>query len=163
MILYRVMSLEEFEAYKAGKTIRARNGDTVSKSRNSWRRPMICFFTSANNRAHWRPICAGNVIVALDVRNKKALERPGWGVYPDFTAAEQPGICDVLVSLMTKSPNTPCSITTSVTHICVTGVLRGAMITSALKRAASFLTCKVSMIYWRMKNERVKIHGQHRA
>lgn len=101
MILYRVMSLEEFEAYKAGKTIRARNGDTVSKSRNSWRRPMICFFTSANNCAHWRPICAGNVIVALDVRNKKALERPGWGVYPDFTAAEQPGICDVLVSLMT--------------------------------------------------------------
>lgn len=42
MILYRVMCLEEFEAYKAGKTIRARN-----------------------------------VIVALDVRNKKALERPG--------------------------------------------------------------------------------------
>ena len=81
MILYRVMSLEEFEAYKAGKTIRARNGDTVSKSRNSWRRPMICFFTSANNCAHWRPICAGNVIVELDVRNKKALERPGWGVY----------------------------------------------------------------------------------
>lgn len=101
MILYRVMSREEFEAYKAGKTIRARNGDTVSKSRNSWRRPMICFFTSANNCAHWRPVCAGNVIVALDVRNKKALERPGWGVYPDFTAAEQPGICDVLVSLMT--------------------------------------------------------------
>ena len=101
MILYRVMSLKEFEAYKAGKTIRARNGDTVSKSRNSWRRPMICFFTSSNNCAHWRPICAGNVIVALDVRNKKALERPGWGVYPDFTAAEQPGLCDVLESLMT--------------------------------------------------------------
>lgn len=101
MILYRVMSLEEFEAYKAGKTIRARNGGTVVKSRNCWRRPMICFFTSANNCAHWRPICAGNVIVALDVRNKKVLERPGWGVYPDFTAAEQPGICDVLVSLMT--------------------------------------------------------------
>lgn len=101
MILYRVMSLEEFEAYKAGKTIRARNGGSVSKSHNCWHRPMICFFTSANNCAHWRPICAGNVIVALDVRNKKALERPGWGVYPDFTAAEQPGICDVLVSLMT--------------------------------------------------------------
>lgn len=101
MILYRVMSLEEFEAYKAGKTIRARNGDTVSKSRNSWRRPMICFFTSANNCAHWRPICAGNVIVALDVRNKKSAGAPGWGVYPDFTAAEQPGICDVLVSLLT--------------------------------------------------------------
>lgn len=77
MILYRVMSPEEFGAYKAGKAIRARNGDTVSKSRNSWRRPMICFFTSANNCARWRPICAGNVIVALDVRNKKALERPG--------------------------------------------------------------------------------------
>lgn len=101
MILYRVMSLEEFEAYKAGKTIRARNNDDQYVGRNSWRRPMICFFTSANNCAHWRPICAGNVIVALDVRNKKALERPDWGVYPDFTAAEQPGICDVLVSLMT--------------------------------------------------------------
>lgn len=81
MILYRVMSLEEFEAYKAGKTIRARNGGSASKSHNCWHRPMICFFTSANNCAHWRPICA----------------------------------------------------------------------------------CKVSMIYWRMKNERVKIHGQHRA
>lgn len=77
MILYRVMSLEEFEAYKAGKTIRARNGGSASKSHNCWHRPMICFFTSANNCAHWRPICAGNVIVALDVRNKKALERPG--------------------------------------------------------------------------------------
>lgn len=34
MILYRVMSLEEFEAYKAGKTIRARNGGSASKSHN---------------------------------------------------------------------------------------------------------------------------------
>lgn len=101
MILYRVMSLEEFEAYKAGKTIRARKGGTVVKSRNCWHRPMLCFFTSPNNCAHWRPICPGNVIVALDVRNKKALERPGWGVYPDFTADEQPGLCDVLESLMT--------------------------------------------------------------
>lgn len=39
MILYRVMSLEEFEAYKAGKTIRARNGDTVSKSLNCYACP----------------------------------------------------------------------------------------------------------------------------
>lgn len=43
MILYRVMSLEEFEAYKAGKTIRAHNGGSVSKSHNCWHRPMLCF------------------------------------------------------------------------------------------------------------------------
>ena len=101
MILYRVMSLEEFKAYKAGKTIRARNGGSVSKSHNCWHRPMLCFFTSANNCAHWKPLHPGNVIVALDVRNRKALERPGWGIYPDFTTAEQPGLCDVLESLMT--------------------------------------------------------------
>lgn len=99
MILYRVMSLEEFELFRTGETIRAR--DEVSVGRNSWRKPMMCFFGTSNNCAHWWPICTGKVIAAFDVRDENLLGCKGWGIYPDFEAAEQPSLTEVLWGVLT--------------------------------------------------------------
>lgn len=66
MILYRVVSEAELAAYLKGQNIKP--GKDCVPNNNSWKRPKVCFFGTANNCAHWQPICAGHVIVKLDVR-----------------------------------------------------------------------------------------------
>lgn len=66
MILYRVVSEAELAAYLKGQNIKP--GKDCVPNNNSWKRPKVCFFGTANNCTHWQPICAGHVIVKLDVR-----------------------------------------------------------------------------------------------
>ena len=84
MILYRVVSEAELATYLKGQNIKP--GKDCVPSNNSWKRPKVCFFGTANNCAHWQPICDGHVIVKLDVQGKV---KKGWGLYPDFNTSEQ--------------------------------------------------------------------------
>ncbi len=88
MILYRVVSEAELAAYLKGQNIKP--GKDCVPNNNSWKRPKVCFFGTANNCTHWQPICAGHVIVKLDVRGTYMKIKKGWGIYPDFDAPEQP-------------------------------------------------------------------------
>lgn len=87
MILYRVVSEAELAAYLKGQNIKP--GKDCVPNNNSWKRPKVCFFGTANNCTHWQPICAGHVIVKLDVRGTYMKIKKGWGIYPDFDAPEQ--------------------------------------------------------------------------
>lgn len=87
MILYRVVSEAELAAYLKGQNIKP--GKDCVPNNNSWKRPKVCFFGTANNCAHWQPICAGHVIVKLDVRGIFMKVKKGWGLYPDFNVSEQ--------------------------------------------------------------------------
>lgn len=87
MILYRVVSEAELAAYLKGQNIKP--GKDCVPNNNSWKRPKVCFFGTANNCAHWQPICNGHVIVKLDVRGTFMKVKKGWGLYPDFNASEQ--------------------------------------------------------------------------
>lgn len=87
MILYRVVSEAELAAYLKGQNIKP--GKDCIPSNNSWKRPKVCFFGTANNCAHWQPVCNGHVIVKLDVRGTFMKVKKGWGLYPDFNASEQ--------------------------------------------------------------------------
>lgn len=87
MILYRVVSEAELAAYLKGQNIKP--GKDCIPNNNSWKRPKVCFFGTANNCAHWQPICNGHVIVKLDVRGTFMKVKKGWGLYPDFNVSEQ--------------------------------------------------------------------------
>lgn len=87
MILYRVVSEAELAAYLKGQNIKP--GKDCVPNNNSWKRPKVCFFGTANNCAHWQPICNGHVIVKLDVRGTFMKVKKGWGLYPDFNTSEQ--------------------------------------------------------------------------
>ena len=87
MILYRAVSEAELAAYLKGQNIKP--GKDCVPNNNSWKRPKVCFFGTANNCTHWQPICAGHVIVKLDVRGTYMKIKKGWGIYPDFDAPEQ--------------------------------------------------------------------------
>lgn len=84
MILYRVVSEAELAAYLKGQNIKP--GKDCVPNNNSWKHPKVCFFGTANNCAHWQPVCDGHVIVKLDVQEKV---KKGWGLYPDFNVSEQ--------------------------------------------------------------------------
>ena len=87
MILYRVVSEAELAAYLKGQNIKP--GKDCVPNNNSWKRPKVCFFGTANNCAHWQPICDGRVIIKLDVRGTFMKVKKGWGLYPDFNVSEQ--------------------------------------------------------------------------
>ena len=83
MILYRVMSKDELAAYLKGKNIKPPKKSDVALSCNSWTRPRVCFFGTANNCAHWQPMCYGLVIVKFEVADTFMKIKRGWGRYPD--------------------------------------------------------------------------------
>lgn len=89
MILYRVMSKDELAAYLKGKSIKPPKNSDVALSRNSWKRPRVCFFGTANNCAHWQPMCHGLVIVKFEVADTVAKIERGWGRYPDIARLTQ--------------------------------------------------------------------------
>ncbi len=83
MILYRVMSKDELAVYLKGKNIKPPKNSDVALSCNSWKRTRVCFFGTANNCAHWQPVCYGLVIVKFEVADTFIKIKRGWGRYPD--------------------------------------------------------------------------------
>lgn len=82
MILYRAMSWLELSKYLSGITIYP---VANIPSKNAWKgKKVLCFFGTANNAVHWAAPGTHDVIVKVDIPERRL--RKGWGIYPDLVA-----------------------------------------------------------------------------
>lgn len=82
MILYRAMSWLELSKYLSGITIYP---VANIPPKNAWKgKKVLCFFGTANNAVHWAAPGTHDVIVKVDIPERRL--RKGWGIYPDLVA-----------------------------------------------------------------------------
>lgn len=84
--LWRKMSALELAVFESGETVRPLPDNITVSSKNSFGVPMMCFFGTANNAAHWSNLDdfgTQSVIACFDVPAR--LVSAGHGQYPDLT------------------------------------------------------------------------------
>ena len=93
MQLWRVMSYKELVRYKRGKIVKPRPS-SVRGQANSWEKPVVCFFGTANNAVRWaNPFAAHEVLVCFEIDQKSV--KTGWGKYPDLAAIKSSKLHEV--------------------------------------------------------------------
>lgn len=80
MKLWRAVSKAELDKLIAGKTIKPIND--IAKYKNSWAKPVVTFFGTANNAVNWFNELTHDCVMCIGVPNK--LVQCGKGRYPDF-------------------------------------------------------------------------------
>lgn len=93
MLLWRVMSYKELTRYKRGKIVRPHH--TAKYNKNSWNKPALCFFGTANNAVHWAsPFAQHEVLVCFEIDQQDV--KAGWGQYPNLEAIQSYKLSDAM-------------------------------------------------------------------
>ena len=86
MKLWRAVDKAELDKFITGKIVRPI--DDISKYKNSWNKPMVTFFGTANNAANWFNELTHDFVVSIDVADESV--QCGKGRYADFSQSVDP-------------------------------------------------------------------------
>lgn len=86
MKLWRAVGQTELDKLLVGKTIKPIRD--IADCKNSWTKPLVTFFGTANNAACWFSELTHDFIVCIDA-DEAAVQR-GKGRYPDFNQPVDP-------------------------------------------------------------------------
>lgn len=95
MLLWRVMSYDELVRYKRGEIVRPHYANTIMRSKNNWKKAVVCFFGTANNAVHWASFFARHEVLVCFEIDQQDVES-GWGQYPNLEAINKHRFDDIL-------------------------------------------------------------------